>query len=370
MRYLIILLAACSAWGQWTGKAIVGTLSPNNGSAFTDSSAPANGDMVAQCGNLVISDGSSSGTITDVGFRFGGTITKAGGSTVMVSLQDADTAAGPPIRPDGTPDQSYTIANADAGFAANAAYLATLGSTRSVSVGDLFCVVLEYASYGGADVFSVSSWAAGAGPLSLGSSTSRLNTATWVDRGSNPNVYFVLSGGKYGAFVNSFFVSSIGTTSWNSTSSPDEYASEFTVAQAVTIDMFFAAFLTGGASSNFEVVLYGDASTIATCSRDASTVQSSAAIPFICVIAPTLLSPGVTYRISVKPTTANNVSIRSITLPSADLRALTPFTTEWSSTSRTDGGSWSAASTTTLYWSGYRIVATAASSGGSFAITN
>jgi hypothetical protein len=368
MRYLIFFLVTAASWGQWTGKALVGNNQPPSGT-FLDSSAPANGDAIAQCGNVVISDSSSSGTIETVGFRWGGTITKAGGSTVMVSLQDADTTAGPPIRPDGVVDQSYTIANADAGFTANSYYIATLGSTRSISAGDLFCVVHDFASYGGADVFSIASWGAATG-TSTGSGTSRLNSSNWVDRSSNPNVFFGLSGGKYATFINSFPVSATTTRTWNSGSTPDEYAAQFTVSASVTIDAIFAPVQTAGATSDFELVLYGDASTIRTCSRDASTYASGSALPFICAIEQTVLTPGVTYRISIKPTTTNNVTTRAFTLPLAALRDVSQYSTAWFSTDRTDAGSWSATSDTLLYYFGYRIASAggASSPGGSFVV--
>lgn len=110
-------------------------------------------------GSFWFPDRSGSKTITAVGFRFG-TVVKAGGSGLTLSLQDPSyTVAGP----DGTQDQTCAIVNGDAGFTSNVWYTASLGSTRSVAFGERLCVVLEWDGSGrlGADTASVTTWRLG-----------------------------------------------------------------------------------------------------------------------------------------------------------------------------------------------------------------
>lgn len=361
MRYLLLFLAL-PLCAQWTGKALVGNNYPQASTTPRSSNIGASGDIVAQCGILAIADTTTTKTLSKVGFKFGA-VTKAGGSTVRVSLQDVDLTAGPPVRPDGTPDQSVTIANADAGMVTGAAYLATLGSTRSVTAGDFFCAVFDYASYGGADSINFDGWVQNIN-LSASSQISRFASAAWTDRAANPNIYFEFSDGTYGNFSGTFPFSALGSTAYNSGSGADEIAAEFTVSQAVTIDAVVASALVAGASSDFEIVLYSGTTALNTCTIDANTIVASA-FPIVCTINPRLtLAPGTTYHISVKPTTANNVTLYYVDLPSAGMRSTTPYSTQWSSTSRVDAGSWAAPTTTRLYNFGYRIVATSASTGG------
>ena len=367
MRYLL-LLVSFAAWGQWTGKALVGNNYPQASTTVRSSNIGASGDIVAQCGLLSIADSATTKTLTKVGFLFG-SVTKAGGSTVRVSLQDVDLTAGPPVRPDGVADQSVTIANADAGFAANTSYLATLGSSRSVAAGDLFCAVFDFASYGGADSVNFNTWVQNIN-LSATSQVSRFASAAWGDRTSNPNVYFEFSDGTYGNFSGTFPYSAVGSTAYNSGSAADEFAAEVTVSQAVTIDAIMAQALPAGGSSDYEIVLYSGTTALNTCAIDANTI-STAASPVICTLNPRrTLAVGTTYYISVKPTSANNVTLYYTDVPSAGVRSTTPYSTQWASTSRVDAGSWAAATTTRLYNFGYRIVETQASStaGGSFVV--
>lgn len=364
MRYLFLLIS-CVAWGQWTGKALVGNYATYGVNAQS-SAAPANGDKIYHCGLVTTSDGLSSKTLDKVGFLFG-SVTKAGGSTVTVSLQDMDLTTGPPVRSDNTQDQIYTILNADASFASNTYYTATLTSNRTVSPGDKLCVVWEYASYGGADTFNINAIVTNS-PLLMTNGVTRLNTGSYVDRAALTNVHFGFTDGTYGTLDGNLTYSALGTFTYNSASTPDEYAGSFTVDQNITIDAVFASVRPAGSTSDFDIVLYNGTTSIGSCSVDAHNIPV-ADYPALCTLSSRIiLTTGNTYRIAVKPTTANNVSVRYRDVSVAALRAITAYGTNWSSTSRTDAGSWAADTTTRLMNVGYRIVSTAVAGGGSFVV--
>ena len=119
--------------------------------------------------------------IRRVGFRFG-TVTKAGGSAVTVSLQDVNLAAGPPLQPDEVQDQTVAIANADAGFATGLWYrTGTLSADRTVAYGEDLCVVFEYDGAGrlGSDVVNIAYSSVGLEGLPH-SANVVLKTASWA----------------------------------------------------------------------------------------------------------------------------------------------------------------------------------------------
>lgn len=78
-------------------------------------------------------------------------LTKAGGSAWTASLQDVDLANGPPMRPDGTQDQTAAVSNASAavGWYTTPAF----STDRAVTRGDRLAFVLEFDGSGrlGAD---------------------------------------------------------------------------------------------------------------------------------------------------------------------------------------------------------------------------
>jgi len=103
----------------------------------------ATGEKLAWCGGFVHQDRAAK-DITRVGFFFGSSLIKAGGSSLTVSLQDVSATAAP-LQPDETQDQTVAIANGDAGFASSTWYrTGALSANRTVSHGEQLAVVLEF----------------------------------------------------------------------------------------------------------------------------------------------------------------------------------------------------------------------------------
>src|SRR5262245_16743976 len=116
----------------------------------------ATGEKIAFCGYFWHPEGISK-DITRVGFRFG-SVTKAGGSGLTVSLQDLNLTTAP-MQPDEVQDQTVAIANGDSGFTSNVWYRTNaLSANRTLANGDAVCVVIEYDGSGrlGSDTVSLS----------------------------------------------------------------------------------------------------------------------------------------------------------------------------------------------------------------------
>lgn len=340
MRYLL-LLVSCVAWGQaWYPATpnldIAGTANPTITLNTT-------GQIYSVCG-YVWTPSAASKNIDKVGTLFA-SVSKGGGSALTLSLQDVSTAAGPPVRPDGTPDQTAALSNASI----SAAFIMSpsLSAQRSVSYGSLLCVAIEFDGAGrlGSDSFGIA-----ANPRSSTNVIGMPNTVlftggSWASQNRMPLVVFEFSDGTWGTLDGSTPMSAANTTvAYNSGSASDEYALKFSPPVNGTIDAVQVA-LAAASGANFDIVLYSGTTALATTSIDyhywdGSSVFGGAQIP----ITPTTVSAGTTYYISVKPTTTNNVTLNNYVMSSANYWNTQPQT--WIRSSRVDGGAWSDATTT------------------------
>jgi hypothetical protein len=300
-------------------------------------------------------------SIRNVGFRFG-TIVKAGGSGLTLSLQNVDLATGPPYQPDGTQDQTVAIANADAGFASNVWYLTgDLSADRSVAFGEHIAVVLEYDGGGrlstdsviinGLDISGTSMRPLDSGHL--------LYTASWAVVAQYPQMVFKFTDGTYGRLTHSLPMTTNTTTNFNSSSGADEIAMTFQFPMAVKVDGAWVM-INVTAGGNFDTILYdSDGSTpLATVSTDANAIFSSGTAKWHYVTFPEVtLNANTTYYLAVKPTTTTNVSVYSATYEAAEYRQASPWGESVAWTSRVDAGSWAAETTTRQMMAGLRISA-------------
>lgn len=154
--------------------------------------------------------------------------------TLRVYLADASTSAGPPGRDDGTPDQSATQVNPTG--ATN--YSLTLGATRTVAQGTLFCCVFDYSAY--------TSGNAQLSTLTVMNSADWMHrpvvtvfdgTATYTVQGVMPVITFEASDGTFGQFQETFprLSAAVTAVAINTGTTPDEAALAFTVPAACTI---------------------------------------------------------------------------------------------------------------------------------------
>jgi len=343
--------------GVWLGAdPLMGSL-PNNG-VFSTSTLNATGQKMAFVGRVWWAGRSGTKAIRRVGFRFG-TVTKASGSGLTVSLQDIATASGPPGQPDETQDQTVSITNADAGFASNLWYrTGTLSADRTVSLSDPLAVVVEFDGSGrlGADSINIAflPWAATALP-GLGQPVLK-SGGTWALVSSViGNLILEFSDGTFGTLDGCIPVSAFNTHTYNSGSAADEFAMPIYLPFACKIDALRASVSPAGGTSDFSLVLYQGTTALVTASVDANQYAQAALRSVEIPIAETTLSANTQYYLSVRPDTANNISVYSFDVNAAGHLATYPGGTEFSYTTRVDAGSWASKTTTRALLAGIRI---------------
>jgi hypothetical protein len=318
----------------------------------------ATGEKVAFCGYVWFSSRTGSKNITRIQFRFGN-ITKAGGSALTLSLQDASTTTAP-LQPDETQDQTVAVANsaivANTWIRSNA-----LSATRQVSFGDLLCVVWEFDGAGrlGSDSIVISTLSIPAASLSNGQMVPTLKTSgAWATQSAVPLLVLEFDDGTYGTLNGCVPYSALGSPHYGSTTAvSDEYALPFTVPVPCKIDALWAEISLDGTTSDYELILYNGTTVI-----EAITVKGvqsggtgSSRHQERLLTVERELQPGNTYYVSVRPTTSNQLGILYFDVADANFLSLTGVGSEASFTTRADQGSWAAATTTRRFVAGVRI---------------
>ncbi len=368
MRVFILLLAACSAWGQmW--YPLMPSLAVGN-SASNTAVIDATGEMYGACG-YVWTPTKGTKSINKVGFMFGNSITKAGGSALTVSLQDPAAGTGPPMQPDGTQDQTVAVAN---GSIAASTFLLTgaLSADRSVAYGEALCFVVEFDGAGrlGSDTINFQDIAFNTGNVQVSPNGTLKTSGTWATRAFLPIMVFYFSDGTYGS-LDGAMVGALAnvTQAYNSGSSPSEYALKFTVPAAGVIDGVMVGVFPGSNAADFDVVLYSGTTALTTKSVDANFISNAAspAWPITIPIAETAVATGTTYYLSIKPTTGTSVTLRNMTVAAA------AYLGGWGQgasiiRSNRAGGAWSDDATTVPFIKVRYTPTASSSSGGAYVV--
>lgn len=322
--------------------------------SFSNVTFDATGDKVAMIGRVWEKDRGASGTkaIRRIQFRWGA-VTKAGGSGITLSIQDVDTANGPIIRPDGTPDQTVAIAAADV-TASTWHRSNALSADRTVSHGDLIAVVFEFDGGGrlGADSYALAGVALSSGvlyPVNQQGAFVNYDGATWAFNNVMLNIVLEFSDGTYGTLQGALPASAINTHAFNSGSTPDEYAMKLTPEWECDIDAIGAG-VAPATGANFDMVLYSGTTVEQTVSVDQNATINTSVRPTTLPIPLENLAANSDYYISVKPTTTNNVTVYSFDVNDvAFLDLLGPWGNEMTYATRTDSGSWTETTTRRLF---------------------
>jgi hypothetical protein len=289
----------------------------------------------------VLTPNRGSKNVQTVGF-LPGAITSAGGSTMRLSLQNVDTATGNPPRPDGTQDQTVDFL-ASAPTASTFYTTGNLSATRSVAHGEMLAVVLEFQSFAGADVFNVQNITVGSSII--GSTSVSLFTASWAAVGVAPNVILGFDDGSFGTLgAQAYPAATLTSDSVNTGTTPDEVALAFTVPFSCKVDGAWFSFNPAAATRNFDVILYDGTSALVTVSVDAETVKISQSL-FSVHFAEQTLSPGTSYYLAIKPTTASSGTLYGTTVTNANHFQAMAGGTAFSWAQRTDAGAWSPTTT-------------------------
>lgn len=298
-------------------------------------------------------------SVERIGFRFG-SITKAGGSGLTLSLQDVAAAAAPG-QPDEVQDQTVAIANGSATFASNTWHRSgVLSATRSLTPGDWVSVVWEYDGSGrlGADTFNIFQLGPTSGPIQAGahSYVMALKSGAWaVSLGAiYPNVIFEHTDGTFGCFEGSIIMSSNGTNAINSGTTPNEVGAKFVLSHEMLIDAIYATVLASSTAATFDLVLMNSAGTVLESGsfnpfRSWNVTQYHQAIwPF-----PARTLPAGTYYVTAKATSANNITLQYFDVFAAGHMACNAGPTP-SHVTRTGTGSWTE-TVTRMPFNGFRL---------------
>jgi len=299
-------------------------------------------------------------SIRKVGFRFG-TVVKAGGSALTVSLQDVDTANGPPYRPDETQDQTVAIANANAAFVSNTwIQTGNLSADRSVAFGEMLAIVVEFDGGGRLGADSVIINAQAASVFQHGAGVVLKTGGTWALLNVNNNVVLEFSDGTIGGLLDGWTYSGLGTANINTGSTPDEVALEFQVPWQCQVDAAWVG-VSAAAAADYQIVLYDSDGntpfTNGTITVDANQQFSTSALPNLRLFGGVIqLEANTTYRLALKPTTATNIAYYYGDVNTASYLGPLDGIASFLFTSRTDAGAWAAATTTRRPFMGLRFV--------------
>jgi hypothetical protein len=319
----------------------------------------ATGEKIAMMGQFY-NDSRSAKSIESFGFRLGA-VAKAGGSGLLASLQDISTTSAP-AQPDGTQDQKAAIANSNASFSSNT-WITTgnLSSNRSVSFGEKFAVVIEFDGPRlGSDSVIISNMAQSSNVVFPNGGL--FASGTWTLSQRAPNVIFNCSDGTHGTFLGASGLSDASSVSFNLNSATDEYANLFQLPFNCKSDGAWVV-LTPTATSDFEVVLYDNTTPLATASYDASSLSAAGGRHYVSWSSEITLNENQNYILSVRPTTANNVTVNFFDVASAAHWSVTGVPT-CSQVTRTNQGAWGAPLLTRRMLSGLTISAIETGGGG------
>lgn len=365
-KYLIILSVslvsanAIAGYLRLEGSGIINPR-PHDGSgnppAYTQVQIDATDEKVAHCGQIVWENGTGSKSIQNVAFRLG-TVTKTGGSNILVALQDISTTAGPPLQPDGTDDQTVQVPSAD--YSANS-WIETnnLSANRTVNFGDYVCAVWTFdGARAGSDLFNINGVAAAVNTQSLATSvvvSSLSASVPWVIVSQFPTVAFKFSDGTYGKLMEGMPYNAINTHTFNSGSTPDERALAFYPRIPMKIDAIWLAYTSPNGGSAGTLSLYEGTTALETISISSITTASQGtAKVFISTITERELTVGTTYYVGYAPG-STNASAFSVGAENMEIKALLHGGRSHGYTQRTDAGAWDTIVSTQTFLAGYRI---------------
>ena len=279
------------------------------------------------------------GSVTKVGF-YVNTVTVAG--DVDVRLETVDTTTGFPT---GT---LYSVgANVITNIAAAGWKEVTLGTAASVTRADFVALVFALQNPPGTIFLGDGAYASDA--LRGFPYQASFNTATlvWaISEASSAQAYLTYSDGSIADFAN--FPATTTSTTFNAGSAVTERGNIITFPFPVRVTGAMVQVETANADADFTVLLYGiDGTTIlgsTTVDASQGCFQNFSRLGFIPFPASIILQGNQAYRVVVKPTTANNITLLDTVVPNAAVMETFFLGSKWVLTEK-NGGTWSQTST-------------------------
>lgn len=287
------------------------------------------------------------GNITHVGFKTG-TVTTP--QTLRVELQTVDTTTGDPT------GSAYggMVKGTQASPASNTFYEVALGTQASATIGDIISAVVEFdGTVGNLNISYIASQIARSFPYT------DLYTGSWAKSATSiPILTLKYDDGNYYDCQCVPYASVAASSAYNSGSTPDERALKFQVPFSCRAKGMWFYMIPAGATSDLDLVLYDSDGTTAlkTVSFDANFFQTSASSRILTVLftSSQILLKDTFYRISAKPTTANNITVYETTVNSAGMWDSMSGGQNCYRSTRTDAGAWTD-TTTARPWAGIII---------------
>jgi len=280
------------------------------------------------------------------------------GTTVRVGLQDvAATGIG-----DTTFDTYADLVGGGGGIANGGRNTTTMTSgSKTIAWGDSVAVVIEFIAYAGADTIrpAYNATISASAPYIATNSTG----VSYLRDGQLPFVMIEFDDGTIGYFTDLSLPILETSVTFNSGSTPDEYAMIFQVPLACRVTALMASCGEFDAGETGEIILYSDPLGTPVAERTESlgvdnTGQGSAASTTAIIPLTTTydLAANTNYAVAVRPTSAGNRQIGQIDLPNAASRAAFPFGTTIQGGSRTDQtGAFGSLSSTTMLRAGIMV---------------
>jgi len=304
--------------------------------AFTPALMDATGEKITQSGQVIWED-EGTHDIESVSFKTG-TIVATSNSVLEMSLQNVSLTSGPPQQPDEVQDQVSTF-NINT-LTSDTWTTKTLSSNRTVAHGELMAVVWDFNAGGrlGSDVLRISSLGVSSNP---GYNLVTQKAASYSAISSVSNIIFTASDGTLGSLAYGFNCNSVTTIPFNvDTLVNDEIATGVKYGCGVKLSGV-QVFINIAAGANFDIILYNGTTALSTVSVDANNYRGTGNPYLVIALFSSLqeLAADTLYRIAVKPTTTNNVTLNAYDVTQAgelDFMLGEDFH-YWS---RLDGGAW------------------------------
>jgi hypothetical protein len=304
------------------------------------------GESLAIVGRIQLTSGpGTSKTISSAGgsasFTLFGVTFASGSTTVRASVQDV-TSGGVE---DGTADVHGTVTGGGGGFTGGAVNTIAMGTgTKTIAHGDLVAVVIEMTARGGSDSLTF---------ITTGGNNTGSMPFASVDSGSGPTktskaaaVMITFDDGTLGHFGEHYVPAWTWTgLSYDSSSSPNEYAFLFQVPFPATVSRLTGHISDLDTGENGALKLYSDplgtpveersATVTADESGQAGSTDGSSLVDL--GITAYTLSRNTWYAVAYKPSTTGARTLLSRTLGAAGHRATCWLGTNMSGGSRSSG---------------------------------
>lgn len=246
-----------------------------------------------------------------------GTVTWANGSTSMdVGIQDLTGA-----NPDGTFDVKGTVVPGVETLTANAVNTFTMETgSKTITHNQSIAVVWDMTARAGADVVNIGCTI---GPSSIGTPYCKVDTTgSYAAVARFPNVLIEFDDGTFGWFSPYLFrTNSVTTNAFQvGTGTADEYGSRFTLPWACSIEGISLPLAFAGSGSHFFLNIYSDItgspSVVVQKNTDALEMGNTSTSDGWMTVnfdTPCACDAGTVYGWSVRPTSANTVTLTNYT---------------------------------------------------------